>query len=104
MPTISNMYASTTPTVTLAAGTYCIVVSKGSNTASSSFTAREANSGNFRVDVKCSASRRLTEGNATNGTLVDMNQGGALVQPIVHLKAPVLLEQRRDEGLLDDES
>jgi len=98
------MYASTTPTVTLAAGTYCIVVSKGSNTASSSFTAREANSGNFRVDVKCSASRRLTEGNAMNGTLVDNEKGD--VQPM-QTKAlnftPIIPEQKHEEAPIDDD-
>ena len=89
------MYASTTPTVTLAAGTYCIVVSKGSNTASSSFTAREANNGNFRVDVKCSASRRLSQGNST----IDSSQVDE-AGPAEQLQAPAIPEH--NEAIVDN--
>ena len=96
MPTISNMYASTTPTVTLAAGTYCIVVSKGSNTASSSFTAREANNGYFRVDVKCRASRRLSQGNATVDGVGQYDEAG----PAEQLKAPAIPEH--NEAMVDN--
>ncbi len=92
------MYASTTPTVTLAAGTYCIVVSKGSNTASSSFTAREANNGNFRVDVKCSASRRLSQGNAT---VDDVKKNEPVEMPTVQLKASAIYEQQDDKAMID---
>jgi len=53
VPTISNAYASTTPTVTLAAGDYCVVLSAGSSVVSDLFTARRSNSGFFRLDVHC---------------------------------------------------